>query len=404
MNMPSTNDGRTVEEGGPAGAALLRPHPASMIFPPMTTDEFIALRADIRDRGLVDPIVLFDGHILEGNNRYRACTEEGVAPHFTVWEGDDPIAFVISKNLHRRHLTPGQKAAIAVEAERLYKDAAQQRMLAGKIDPRAHSPEGSADMGRALHQAAKAVGASRRSAQDAKQIKREAPQAFEALKAGKTSVRSALKEAGRTSGGGGNPPKQKTPKTPPAKIVPEHIAAQARIRARDAELKYTSMLNAPNSKLNIPMLDRASKVQETLLELSGLKPEVAVTQMPAMRCREFAGEHSLKMAAWWIRFVELCEERRRTETPDLPPVYKRSRLAAVNPVIGTGGVRLTAAGQAVHDWLEKQAEPVTVIEAAVATKLNRDTAAKVLRQLCQMGIAEEVGRVNNFVLYRWKGK
>lgn len=261
--------------------------------------------------------------------------------------------------------------------------------------------------------AAKAVGASERSAYDAHKILRKDPAVFNELLTGKqTSMRAALRAVGSDKGAAGRdtpptarrrPGAQRKAAPKPAKQVPEHVAAQARIRARDAELKYESMLNAPPNKLNIPMLDRASKVQELLLELSGLKPEVAVTQMPALRCREYAGEHSATMAAWWARFVELCEERRRTETPDLPPVYKRSRLAAVNPVMGGGGVRLTPAAQAVSDWLEKQNEPVTVVEAAVAVRVTRETAHKALRQICQMGDAEEIGKAGSFILYQWTG-
>lgn len=410
MKAPS-HDGRKAEGGGASGPAPLQPHPASRLFPPMTDAEFADLCQDIVEHGLEDPIVLLDGHILEGNNRYRACRQTGVAPKFAVWDGDDPIAYVLSKNLHRRHLTAGQKAAIAVEAEGLYKEAAQRRMRATQAKP-GEGKVGSAmasapqpDRGLALEHAARAVGASRKSAQDAKSVKAVSAEVFDELKNGKTSIRQALKATGR-AGGGNNHDKKPRAKAPKStrREVPEHVAAQARIRASDAELKYKSMLNAPTGKLNIPMLDRASKVQELLLELSGLEPEVAVTQMPAMRCREYAGEHSTKMAQWWLRFVELCEQRRRAETPDLPPVYKRSRLATLNPVMGGGGVRLTAAAQAVHDWLEKQAEPVTVIEAAVATKLNRTTVAKAIRQLCQMGSVEEVGKVNNFLLYRWRAE
>jgi len=47
--------------------------------------------------------------ILDGRNRYRACLDAGVEPTFRPFCGDDPAAYVISANIHRRHLTAEQK-------------------------------------------------------------------------------------------------------------------------------------------------------------------------------------------------------------------------------------------------------------------------------------------------------
>jgi hypothetical protein len=54
---------------------------------------------------------MFEDMILEGRNRYRACLKAGVEPRFGEFKGDDAAAtaFVISKNIHRRHLTAKQK-------------------------------------------------------------------------------------------------------------------------------------------------------------------------------------------------------------------------------------------------------------------------------------------------------
>jgi ParB-like chromosome segregation protein Spo0J len=87
------------------------PHPYSAIFPPMKDDDFDKLVADIKANGLHQPIVMYQGKILDGNNRYRACSLAGIEPKFLEYKGDDAQAkvFVISANIHRRHLTPAQK-------------------------------------------------------------------------------------------------------------------------------------------------------------------------------------------------------------------------------------------------------------------------------------------------------
>src|SRR5579871_127885 len=92
---------------------MMKTHPAAEAFPPLEGLEFDALVADIKSHGLIHPITLFRGKILDGRNRYRACTEAKVEPRFVEFDGDDPIAFVVSANIKRRHLDESRRAMIA---------------------------------------------------------------------------------------------------------------------------------------------------------------------------------------------------------------------------------------------------------------------------------------------------
>ena len=81
-------------------------HPACLLFPKLTGPALDELAADIKDQGLIEPIVLLDDQVLDGKNRLAACKIAGVKPRFVQWDGDgSPIEWVISVNLIRRHLT-----------------------------------------------------------------------------------------------------------------------------------------------------------------------------------------------------------------------------------------------------------------------------------------------------------
>ena len=86
-------------------------HPAAMLFPMLHGTAIGELAADIKFHGLREPIVLdSQGRILDGRNRLRACHLVGVEPRFVEWDGQgSPVAFVLSRNLHRRHLNESQR-------------------------------------------------------------------------------------------------------------------------------------------------------------------------------------------------------------------------------------------------------------------------------------------------------
>jgi ParB-like chromosome segregation protein Spo0J len=90
-------------------------HHLSALFPLMDDSALTDLAEDIRRNGLQEPILRHEGLILDGRNRYRACERAGVKPRFCEFEGSDPIAHVVSANLHRRHLNETQRAMVAAK-------------------------------------------------------------------------------------------------------------------------------------------------------------------------------------------------------------------------------------------------------------------------------------------------
>lgn len=129
----------------------LQAHPAAELFPLMTGADFDALVADIRAHGQREAIVVHDGMILDGRNRYRACQALGIEPVVVPWDrsGAPPEAYAVSMNLHRRHLNESQRGMIAARLVTLKKgqraDLAQ-KGEDGEISPSCRSTAQAAQM------------------------------------------------------------------------------------------------------------------------------------------------------------------------------------------------------------------------------------------------------------------
>lgn len=95
-------------------SSKLTQHPLSAAFPAMSADELTRLTDDISTNGQRTPIVALGVEVLDGWHRYQACTAAGLEPVVEQYQGDDPAQFVLSLNLHRRHLTDSQRAAAVV--------------------------------------------------------------------------------------------------------------------------------------------------------------------------------------------------------------------------------------------------------------------------------------------------
>lgn len=92
-------------------------HPATALLPIMSDDDLNVLVEDIKQHGLMEPIIVHDGKILDGRSRWTACVLAGVKPSFMQWNGlgEIPTRYVIAKNLRRLNMSRSQLAALAVE-------------------------------------------------------------------------------------------------------------------------------------------------------------------------------------------------------------------------------------------------------------------------------------------------
>lgn len=184
-------------------------HPGADAFPLIQGVEFDQLVHDIAERGLQEPIVLTaDGKTLvDGRNRFRACEAAIADPVFrklpAYYTEDKILDFIVSSNLRRRHLNPGQVAMVAVDLEPLYAKATRPGAPNGNQNA-AKSKTTPPDLeglfqaeplkGESIAKAAAVTGAARSTAAQAKAVQRDAPDLATRVRQGEIKLDAADKE------------------------------------------------------------------------------------------------------------------------------------------------------------------------------------------------------------------
>jgi N6-adenosine-specific RNA methylase IME4 len=194
-------------------------HPAAALFPMMDAERFASLVESIRNDGLLHPIVLHSGAILDGRNRFKACEEAGVVPRFMDYIGD-PVAYTWTANAERRDLSAGQRAAIFLNAIRqsgelqrrvdeIAAEANRKRSEAAKAQPRTEdgtrlassgdpTTSGATSHSKAGAEAlAEASGTNRGAIEQAIQLDAKRPDLAEKVRAGKLKPTAATRKMKR---------------------------------------------------------------------------------------------------------------------------------------------------------------------------------------------------------------
>ncbi len=103
-------------------------HPFAAIFPMMEDDAFKELVADINEHGCRESIIIWKDQLVDGRNRLNACKQLRLKPVTKILDSNaDPEAFILSHNLHRRHLSESQRAMVGARLKESYDDQAKLR-------------------------------------------------------------------------------------------------------------------------------------------------------------------------------------------------------------------------------------------------------------------------------------
>lgn len=279
-------------------------HPLADSFPMMTSEEYEGLKQDIKEHGLRHPVITFEGKILDGRNRKRACQELGVpAPErkFDPETQGDPAAYVASENIHRRHLTQAQ---LTIAAEKLA------TALAGR--PRKNvSGDTEADHAVTIREAAKLTGAAEPSVRKVRKVRKDAvPEVQAAMDAGDLTPTAAVNLSRR-------PRAEQTEimATVPLKDVPA-VAATVTPIGEAPSLNPAGGRVGPKVVLSRQMdMPDLTMIQAVVKDWA--ENESVITDLDPDRVKRFLAELRKSRTAT-TRLIELIQLKTKTTDPATP--------------------------------------------------------------------------------------
>ena len=276
-------------------------HPLCTYFPRMSEAEFISLKDNLEENGQIHPIYTLDGMILDGGNRYRALCELGIVPEIIEYTGVNPAQFILSTNLHRRHLTQGQSAAIV---------SASQSWINAQADSQLSS---TAQLDTATARA-KQSGVGHRTQQLADKLVKEAPaELVKEVLDGKKSLNKAIKEI--------TPAKPVIVKLDPVPFIVQEAQASQQVESNndkelnhiiDEQLTVIEALEADKSAWQ-NLIDSDDRLAASFNEVKTL---TEANRLLKVRINELSTEkdEALKAADYWkSQYLEL-EELNQVDT------------------------------------------------------------------------------------------
>ena len=280
---------------------MMELHPLCTYFPRMSEAEFISLKDNLEENGQIHPIYTLDGMILDGGNRYRALCELGIVPDIIEYTGANPAQFILSTNLHRRHLTQGQSAAIV---------SASQSWINAQADSQLSS---TAQLDTATARA-KQSGVGHRTQQLADKLVKEAPaELVKEVLDGKKSLNKAIKEI--------TPAKPVIVKLDPVPFIVQEAQASQQVESNndkelnhiiDEQLTVIEALEADKSAWQ-NLIDSDDRLAASFNEVKTL---TEANRLLKVRINELSTEkdEALKAADYWkSQYLEL-EELNQVDT------------------------------------------------------------------------------------------
>ena len=161
----------------PVGKSFI-PHPLSKLVPARSQKDKDVLVEDIKLHGLINPGIMYEGMLLDGNERNEACIRAKVPFRTVEFQGDSPAIFVLTTHCQNRKLNVCHRAVLAAKTANL------------SLGSNQHTGSGSAKLQTliSVEAAAKMVDVSPRYVESAKAVLSYSGKLIDAACAGKISL------------------------------------------------------------------------------------------------------------------------------------------------------------------------------------------------------------------------
>jgi N6-adenosine-specific RNA methylase IME4 len=164
-------------------------HELGKIIPQANQHDYEILERDIKENGLKVPITLYEGSILDGWSRYRICNVNSIQIKTEEYKGTSPLSYILSLNVHRRHLKMGQLAMMSTELLPMLTEEANKRQSTTQLGGITFE---SGSLGPARDLASQLFNVNPRYVSDAYKIKLKSPETAERVKTGELSLADAM--------------------------------------------------------------------------------------------------------------------------------------------------------------------------------------------------------------------
>ena len=310
-------------------------HPWAELFPLLEGGAFEEFVADVKANGVREPVITYQGKILDGRNRYRACERLGIDPPQREYTGDSPLMYVISLNLHRRHLDESQRAMIAAK-------------LANMSEGR---PAANAKDSVSQSKAAEVMNVSRTSVTRARKVMKEAaPEVVKAVEAGAVRLNTAHEIAGAP----------RDEQASAAKEGPKAVRKLAKKRRVEKLEKSVSRAVTERNNAHLAAHARAEPKRRALYlwrEFVALK--VSPAEFVRTAGRDEAASLTRSVARFFLEVGRLAKVDAKKRTP-LARVVKRAKAS-----------RTRKAKKAAHARIARRAKKVARIARRASSSSAR---------------------------------
>lgn len=296
----------------------LKDHPLATLFPEMEAEEYGKFLKDIRENTQNEPVVLLeeDGvkYVLDGRHRAKAARETGIPLKAKMFDGKSPLDFVVSSNVHRRHMTPSQRAMVAAKIlnDPRYgiREAAEERMKAGVPQETLPSSDGRVERGpTAAAQAAALVGASGASTERAVYVMKHGTEddvkdvldGKATVAAKKREVQEKMSRQTSESSGGQSPPPNKPRRLIPKKAPSSNWQDRPERQMVDLLIDVASLVSRCSREddlMDFSVFPDEKVIQQMVLALESISQRApAIVSAARHYCQEKAHENKMKRIA-----------------------------------------------------------------------------------------------------------